>query len=406
MKKALLMLGVLSVLVTWSFCSQTIAATPTAQWEKTFGGTGEDYFLTVSPTDDGGFILTGVTDSYGAGSKDVYLVKTDSSGNEQWPEPKTFGGTGYNVGYTAQQTTDGGYIVGGYFNTETEACLIKTSSDGTSEWQNIYTMGSGIDTCFSVQQTTDGGYIFTGMTNSGAGDKDIPLVKTDASGNQLWSTTFGGTNKEHGTWVRQTKDGGYIIAGDSRSFGETGSDVYLVKTDSDGDSLWEKTFDISLDDQAYCVQELDDGYIITGISDYLTGSDDIFLLKTDSAGNKIWEQSFGGSSTEHGRSVLQTLDGGFIIAGYTNSYGAGDYDGYLIKTDSSGIMEWDKTFGGELRDAFFSVQQISGSEYIAAGLLTSVYGGGNSDAYLVSVVPEPATLLLLGLGSLVLRRRK
>jgi len=372
------------------FLSQRMAiASPSAQWEKTFGGSAEDNSYHVRQTSDGGYILVGATNSYGAGDYDVYLVKADSNGNEVWH--KTFGGGSRDVGHSVEQTSDGGYIVAGYFNWEQDACLIKTDPNGNLVWQKTYG-GGGMDDIFtSVQQTSDGGYIVTGMTNSyGAGDLDVWLVKTDSDGNEVWDANFGGSDKEHANWVEQTSDGGYIIAGDTRSYGTGSFDVYLIKTDSGGNLQWQKTFGGTASDSGYCVQQTNDcGYIVTGITNYLSGSDDVYLIKTGSDGNSVWEKTFGGSCRTHGMEVQQTFDGGYIVAGYTNCFGAGSNDGYLIKTDSAGNLEWDKTFGGELSDTFASVQQTSDGGYIAAGITYS-YGAGNSDAYLVKLEPpEP-----------------
>jgi predicted MPP superfamily phosphohydrolase len=371
-----------------------VIAGPSALWEKTFGGPSEDNFGMVRQTTDGGYILVGTTVSYGAGDDDVYLVKTDLNGNKVWQ--KTFGESSKDSGTCVQRTSDGGYIISGYFNWEQDACLIKTDLNGNLVWQKFYSCGGGgVDTAYHVQQTFDGGYIFVGITNScGAGDLDIYLVKTDSNGNEVWHKTFGGSAKEHGYCVQQTPDGGYILVGDTRSFGANGMDVYLIKTDSNGSEVWHKTFGGSGDDSGYHMQQTTDGgYIITGIVNYQTGSDNIYLIKTNPNGIKEWEKTFGGSSVEHGQEVQQTSDGGYIIAAYTNSFGAGSYDAYLIKTDSNGNKVWDANFGGPLVDVFTSVQQTSDGGYIAAGL-TAHSGSGTGDAYLVKIGSDIAKVTI------------
>jgi len=368
------------------FLSTDVAVSdePIVKWEKTFGGAGDDMFTAVRQTADGGYICVGNTNSYGAGG-DVYLVKTDSAGNKEWQQ--TFGGSSLDTAGDVQQTADNGYIVAGYFNLQQDACLIKTTSNGNLEWQKTFSCGgSGVDMAHYVQQTSDGGYIFVGVTRSGgAGGVDIYLVRTDSDGNEVWHKTFGGSaTDEYANCVQQTADGGYIIVGDTR--GSSGIDLYLIKTDSNGNEVWHKTF---ASGSGYTVQQTTDGgYIITGISDYLTGHDDVLLLKTDSSGNLEWDKTFGGSSVEHGQEVQQTSDGGYIVSGYTNSFGAGGYDAYLRKTDSAGNLEWDKTFGGTLFDHFTSVQQTSDGGYIAAGRTCS-YGDASGDAYLVKITECP-----------------
>ncbi|MEP7170786.1 MAG: T9SS type A sorting domain-containing protein, partial [Bacteroidota bacterium] len=167
-------------------------------------------------------------------------IKTDSSGNLLWS--KTFGGTGDDEGRSVQQTTDGGYIISGYKEKgsafiDLDIYLIKTDSNGNLLWSKTIG-GTGDEIGFSVQQTTDGGYIVLGITYSvGAGGLDVYLIKTDDNGNSLWTKTFGGTNDDWAGSVQQTTDGGYIITGYTQNFGSGGySDVYLIKTDSLGNS--------------------------------------------------------------------------------------------------------------------------------------------------------------------------
>jgi hypothetical protein len=378
------------VLVSGLFLPVLLLATSSVyaveKWQRTFGGSNTDYGQSVQQTKDGGYIIVGVTDSYGAGDSDVYLIKTNGKGNKVWE--KTFGGSNYECGQSVQQTTDGGYIIVGYTYSygagEDDVYLIKTNGKGNKVWEKTFG-GSNYECGLSVQQTTDGGYIIVGYTYSyGAGDPDVYLIKTNGKGNKVWEKTFGGSNTNWGQSVRQTTDGGYIIVGVNDSYGAGDSDVYLIKTNGKGNKVWEKTFGGSNDDYGNSVQQTKDGgYIIVGqTNSYGAGSYDVYLIKTNGKGNKVWEKTFGGSNYDDGNSVQQTTDGGYIIVGETKSYGAGSYDVYLTKTNGKGNRVWEKTFGGSNTDYGHSVQQTKDGGYIIVGE-TKSYGAGDSDVYLI-----------------------
>jgi len=378
------------VIVFECLLTATIAAAggPSIEWDKTFGGGSWDTGVSVQQTSDGGYIIAGSTDSYGAGSADVWLIKTDTDGNDIWK--KTFGGSDGDRGQSVQQTSDGGYIIAGstdsYGAGIVDVWLIKTDADGNDIWDKTFG-GSDVDRGWSVQQTSDGGYIIAGDTQSyGAGNMDVWLIKTDADGNDIWKKTFGGSGGDVGESVQQTSDGGYIIAGNTSSYGAGIVDVWLIKTDADGNDIWEKTFGGSHWDSGESVQQTSDGgYIIAGYTfSFGEGGFDVWLIKTDADGNDIWNKTFGGSEHDYGRAVQQTSDGGYIIAGDTESYGAGKSDVWLIKTDADGERIWDKTIGGSDDEFGVSVQQTSDGGYIIAGE-TESFGAGKSDVWLIKV---------------------
>jgi len=364
------------------------ATAPEEEWDRTFGGPSDDFARSVQQTSDGGYILAGSTESYGAGEFDFWLVKVDSNGNPQWD--KTFGGTDGEDGALVQQTSDGGYILAGntlsYGAGKYDIWLIKTDSTGNKQWDKTFG-GTGAETVSSVQQTSDGGYILAGRTTSyGAGYHDVWLIKTDSNGEKLWDKTFGGTDYDDGRSVQQTSDGGYILAGLTESYGAGDGDAWLIKADSNGEKLWDKTFGGPGIDWVKPVQQTSDGgYIMAGSTFSYSNTDDgdVWLIKTDSNGNKQWDKTFGGTNFDFARSVQQTSDGGYILLG-ESEYDAYDDDIWLIKTDSNGNMQWDKIYGGDEWDWTSAVQQTSDGGYILAGS-TESYGAGEFDFWLIKI---------------------
>jgi hypothetical protein len=285
-----------------------------------------------------------------------------------------------------EQTSDGGFIIsGGTFSFsygDLDVLLVKTNASGELEWfQHIG--GADTDWGGNAQQTTDGGYIVTGYSNSfGTGSTDVYLAKTDSGGNPLWQRIFGGRGDDRGKIVQQTDDNGYVITGWTSSYGSGGYDVYLVKTDSMGYPEWERTFGGSGWDQGMYVRQTgDEGYIVVGWSDANGSPGDVYLVKTDSMGILQWQQFYSGLGIAVGGSVESTEDGGYIIGGATNS-GIGGNDFYLLKTDGSGDLEWERTFGGNEDDWGWNAQQITDGSYVIVGV-TESFGAGMSDAYLV-----------------------
>jgi uncharacterized delta-60 repeat protein len=354
------------------------------RFARTYGGTSGEYAFSVQQTSDGGYIVAAYTNSFGAGGYDIFLIKTDANGNISWA--KTYGGTDWDEASSVQQTSDGGYIVAGLTRSfgagNADFFLIKTDANGNIIWAKTYG-GTSYDWASSVQQTSDGGYILAGFTGSfGAGNADFFLIKTDANGNIIWAKTYGGTNDDRARSVQQTSDGGYIVAGYTQSFG-AGLDIFLIKTDASGNVSWAKTYGGIGNDYASSVQQTSDGgYILAGFTGSFGAGGDIFLIKTDANGNVQWAKTYGGTDFDWAYSVQQTSDGGYILAGYTQSFGAGTWDAFLVKTDANGNIIWAKTYGGTNWEYAYSVQQTSDGGYILAGY-TQSFGAGNFDVFLI-----------------------
>jgi predicted secreted protein len=383
----------LTVLLGLFLASTAFALEPgDTLWTRTYGGSGTDYCYSVQQTSDGGYVATGYTSSFGAGGNDFYLAKTDANGDTLWT--RTYGGTNTDYAYSVRQTSDGGYVVVGYTNSfgagYEDAYLVKTDADGDTLWTRTYGWSTGNERANCVQQTSDGGYIIVGYTYSyETCHYDFYLVKTDANGDILWTRTYGGSGTEKAESVQQTSDGGYIVAGYTSSFGAGLVDAWLVKIDADGDFLWAQSYGGSNWDYAYSVQQTSDGgYILAGYEDsFGAGGKDVWSIKTDANGDTLWTRTYGGSGDDRSYSSQQTADGGYTIAGCTNSFGAGGFDVWLIKTDANGDTSWTRTYGGSASDRAEFVQQTTDGGYIVSGA-TSSFGAGGNDFWVLRMAGE------------------
>lgn len=345
---------------------------PETLWTKTYGGDATDIGASIQQTFEGGYIVCGYTESFGAGEADVWLLKTDSLGDTLWTQ--TYGGTKADIGWWIRQTSDSGYIVAGATQSfgagSSDVWLIKTKANGDTIWTKTYG-GTNNDNAKSVQVTVEGGYIVCGASSSfnpGA-DNDVYLIKTDSHGDTLWTKTFGGLGEDAGLEVQQTRDYGYIIVGETQNIPAGDIDVYVIKTDSLGNIDWTKQYGKGYDDKAYSVHELaEEGYIIAGYTVWPSLGADIWLIKLDINGDSLWVKQYGDTGDEEGGSVFQTTDGGYIICGYSNSYET-NYDAvYLIRADSLGAIIWTKTVGGiDTENRGSSIQIIEKGEYILTG---------------------------------------
>jgi hypothetical protein len=355
-------------------------------FQARYGGADYDNCYAMRPTADGGYILGGQTWSFGQGAFDAYLVKTDAYGNMLWT--KTYGGPNFEAIKDIEQTNDGGYILSGRTQSfgagGMDVWLIKTDASGDTLWTKTYG-GANEEDGNSVRQTADGGFIVAGQTNTfGAGLDDIYLIRTDANGDTLWTKTYGGAGEEAGYSIQMTNDSGYIITGVTGIFTPDTGDVFLIKTDSYGNVLWSKMYGQPGDDVGESVQlTADGGYIITGITNFeAPSSTDFYLIKTDANGDTLWTKSYGGIGDDYGYGVQQTTDGGYILGGWTNSFGVDSADLFIIRTDSTGSILWSKIYGGINFEWGSEIQKTADGGFVVAGT-TRGFGAGSEDFYLV-----------------------
>ncbi|MBN2465447.1 T9SS type A sorting domain-containing protein [candidate division WOR-3 bacterium] len=353
-------------------------------FERTYGGTEDDGAQAVVQAAAGGYYVVGYTFSSGAGGADVHVTATDEYGNERWSQ--LFGGAQDDYGYGVATTNGDGCLAAGYLvgMGQAEVALHANLADGGQHWIRVYG-GAGNDMAYSVRRNSDDGFIVAGVTYSfGSGSPNAYVLRTDSVGDTLWTRVYGGASEDYAFSAQQTADSGFIICGTTYSFGAGQSDVYLVKTNAAGDTQWTRTYGGAEHEHGHSVfQTADSGYVICGTTySFGTGDADIWLVRTNANGDTLWTRTFGGDTADLGHSVAQIPDHGFVLCGQTASFGAGNYDAWLIRTDSLGDSVWTRTFGGAGDDRAYSVQPTTDGGFIAAGMTKSL-GAGGADFYLI-----------------------
>ncbi len=430
MKKQILTLAVL----TMAFF-QCLSQAPDTTWTKTLGGSGSDCAQSIIQTSDGGYIVAGYAwstngDVHGNhGSNDYWIVKLNNIGDTTWT--KSLGGSAADLAFSISQTSDGGYIVAGgaasnngdvhgHHGYYSDYWIIKLNNSGDTIWTKTLG-GSSYEWARSINQTSDGGYIVAGDAwwNNGDvhgnhGQADYWIVKLNSSGDTTWTKSLGGSKIDISYSISQTSDGGYIVAGYTHSNdgdvhgNHGGYDYWIVKLNSSGDTTWTKTLGGSYRDIPYSIsQTVDGGYIVAGWSESIDGDvhgnhghGDCWIVKLNSGGDTTWTKTLGGSSIDHAYSINQTSDGGYIVACQTGSnngdvhgnHGSNDY--WIVKLNNSGEITWTKTLGGSGADIAKSINQISDGGYIVAGYTQShdgdVHGNhGSNDYWIIKLEPEP-----------------
>ncbi|WP_440947582.1 FIMAH domain-containing protein [Methanosarcina sp. T3] len=320
-----------------------------------------------------------------SGETNFVLIKTDSAGKEQWN--RTFGGTGDEAAPAARECSDGGYILAGYNESRgVNAWLVKTDSEGNEEWNRTF---GGVHTDYfqDVQETSDGGYVLAGGTSSSStGASDAWLIKIDTEGNEKWSRIFGGTGDEAAYSVQETGEGGYILACGTSLLGTDNRSFWLIKTDQDGEEEWNRSFSNTGYDQIVSAKEtMEGGYILVGNtrsdSSYL--SEKTWLIKTNSDGDEEWNKTVSKANYFHSSSAQETDDGGYIISGYSDFIDEDEYTSWLIKTDPNGDEEWNIVFEKAGDDFINSVQETENGGYILAGHIRPP--GGDYKALLIKL---------------------
>jgi hypothetical protein len=300
-------------------------------WNRTFGGPGVDRAYQVRKNSSTGFIIAGYTSSFGGGLENGWFIRTNASGNELGNN--TYGGIGNDRFIAFKKTQSGENIVftgstTSYGNGQEDVWLVKTNNVGAEIWNRTYG-GPLNDSASAVSETNDGGYIIAGMTESyGNSIGDVWLIKTDVNGNETWNKTFGGSQHDSASSLNLTM-GGYVMAGETFSYGAGEGDMWLIKTDMNGNETWNKTFGGPGYQHAESFKQYGNGYLIAG-ADESGPSIDALIVKTDLDGNLISQKTIGGSGDDKAFDIRRNNDNSFALAGSTNSFGLPNRDAWLI----------------------------------------------------------------------------
>ena len=386
---------------------QTVIADeiPEVLWEKTFGTSDEEFCKFVQQTTDGGFILVGSTRTDFTDDYDIFLLKTDSNGNQEWF--KIFGVDNEDEeGFCVRQTSDLGFIIAGYstnFEADTAIWLIKTNSVGEEIWNKthtyidysiindtVYESEFNDQKAYFIQHTTDDGFVIVGFTSSYyplSNKPDVWLIKTDDDGDIEWSHTFGGNEIDYGRAVQQTLDGGFIIIGEKERNDDY--DMFLIKVNAEGVEEWNNTYGGIKRDVGRSVQQsLNGGYICAGTTaSFGAGGADAWMIYTDSQGNELWNHTFGGENPDGANAINQINNDEFVTVGTYESPETDEIDVWFFKTDSNGSIIFDEKMGGMRNDYGNSLVVIDDEEYIIAGTTESEQYG-IEDIILIKIGPE------------------
>ncbi|HLP94669.1 MAG TPA: T9SS type A sorting domain-containing protein [Saprospiraceae bacterium] len=410
-----------------------ILAQPSIEWATAIGGSSADeaHAIQVAPNGDFtviGYSLSNNGDFFGKyGANDIWLARLDASGNLVWKQ--NYGGLNDDLAFALKSTYDGGYIFAGFTLSNSidvsgnhggfDAWVVKLDSLGSIIWQKCLG-GSDKDEAWDVVQSQDGGFVVVGTTRSSDGDvtvnygsDDFWVVKLDATGNLLWQRSFGGSNSDEGRVISNTDDGGFIIAGRTSSVDghisqtQGGMDFWVVKLNFEGKIEWDKNYGGTGIDWAEDLhQTRDGGYIISGISrssnGHAIGSHglyDFLVVKTDKDGEVEWTKVLGGSNEDYGRSILQTQDDGYAVCGMVQSSDGdavgndGLADAWVVKLNSSGELQWQKSLGGTQDESFYALAETSEGSLILAGHARSINGDvtgvhGSIDYWVVKLGAE------------------
>ncbi len=380
-----LLLFLLSSLFQISF-----AQSPDTIWTKFFTTPGDDYGYYAEQTDDGGYILIGTQNP--SGRDDIWLIKTDENGTAEWT--KLYGSYNWDYGECVHQTSDGGYVIFGYtdefYPAYYNGWLLKTDQYGDTLWSKVYTGEMYHFIKSGLELPVGNGYVFTGYTKLSAGSpEDIWVVRTDLNGDTVWTASFGGMEREFAFSVARADNGYLYVAGMTESFGAGESDGLVIKLTPDGDSVWAKTYGGPGSDYLYDIKETNDGGFIiagsTGSFGHMNNYQDAWLIKINSDGDTLWTKTYGNELHDNAYSVVQTSDGCYVWTGIL-SFDQWNDDAWVVKTDPDGNIIYSRNYGGEFWDQGRKINLTSEGTVIIAGVWYDV-DSNTRDIWLLNFQP-------------------
>ncbi|MFZ1330563.1 MAG: PQQ-binding-like beta-propeller repeat protein [Flavobacteriales bacterium] len=342
-------------------------------FERTYGGPSADIGFCVQQTLDDGYALFGITQNNTSGFQDMYLIKTDEYGDTLWSH--TYGTVNMDMGYSADETSDGGFILAGMFGgfgTDT-LTLIRVDQNGDPIWTGQFPGTLGRDIGFSVLETSDGGFAVCGFTQGISGE-DVYLVRTDANGNELWSHTVDLGGSEVGWAMEQTQDDGFIVLANSYLFADSTGDVHLIRFAANGDSLWTKTFFVPGPDESHgLTMTADGGFVIVGGNGY--PSRDLLIIKADQDGNELWRHVDATQEDELGMDVKELPNGDLIIVGRRENITTTAIEMYMVCTNGSGAELWNRTYSHGIFSECNSMDVTSDGGFVLFGSTSDTLNG-------------------------------
>ena len=358
-------------------------------FQRAVGGTSDDVGKSIVETNNG-FVIGGNTNSFGVSSDEMYMLRFDNNGDTLWSG--TFGSSSQETAFDIVNLHDTAYSIygftTGYGATMGDGIFYQIDSSGTGNSRGR--LGGGFtEYNRSVSHTQDGNLIVAGYTNSvGVGSNDFHITKTDYNGNIIWSKTHGGTALEYGYSVDTASGGGYYVSGATYSYGSGGQDFYLLKLDAVGDTLWTRILGASGNDYGATICATMDGGVVLGgyTENFGAGYHDPVLIKFDASGNMEWSKLYSGIDREEVSHVLQTSDGGYLLSGYSETWGNGGRDAMLIKTDALGDTLWTRVYGGTGDEEAYMTIEMTDGGFVFTGF-TESFGASGKDVYIVKVDP-------------------